>query len=193
MLQRQVLRLQAPPEGEPVYGMSFGAAAVYQGILFCKRRVHTLGFHGDVAPGLTIARVLLALASGKSDLVTPVPMTIGLDGDPPVQLDCLFVLISTLERLSAGVRPYWGKEAGPLHYTAISARPQKLLMALPSLLRGRQGRHGTPENGYYSHNVREARLTFAGGFTLDGELFHSDPRCGPVVVQHGGQASFVRL
>jgi hypothetical protein len=120
-------------------------------------------------------------------------MTIGLDGDPPVQLDCLFVLISTLERLSAGVRPYWGKEAGPLHYTAISARPQKLLMALPSLLRGRQGRHGTPENGYYSHNVREARLTFAGGFTLDGELFHSDPRCGPVVVQHGGQASFVRL
>jgi len=193
ILRRHVLRIQAPPKAEPMYGMSFGAAAIYRGILFCRRRVHTLGFHGDVAPGLTILRVLLALASGKGDLVTPVPMTISLDRTPPLRLDCLAVVISTLERLSAGLRPYWGKERGPLHFTAVSARPRKMLLALPSLLRGRQGRHGTPENGYYSHNVREARLAFEGGFTLDGELFQSDPRCGPVVIQDGGQASFLRL
>ena len=193
ILRRQVLRLQRSPEAEPIYGMSFGAAAIYRGILFCRRRVHTLGFHGDVAPGLTILRVLLALASGKGDLVTPVPMTISLDRTPPLHLDCLAVVISTLERLSAGLRPYWGKETGPLHYTAVTARPRKMLLALSSLLRGRQGRHGTPENGYYSHNVREVRLTFEGGFTLDGELYESDPRCGPVLVQDGGQVSFLRL
>ena len=193
VLQRRVLRLQITPEQQPLYGMSFGAAAIYQGILFCRRRVHTLGFHGDVAPGLTILRFLLALASGKRDLMTPVPMAISLDQTPPLHLTCLVVLISTLERLSAGLRPYWGRERAPLHYTAVSARPRKLLLALPSLVRGRQGRHGTPENGYYSHNVQEVRLTFKGGFTLDGELYESDPRCGPVLVQDGGQVSFLRL
>jgi hypothetical protein len=193
ILRRQVLRLQRTPKAEPIYGMSFGAAAIYQGILFCRRRVHTLGFHGDLAPGLTILRVLLALASGKGDLVTPVPMAISLDQAPPLHLSCLVVLISTLERLSAGLRPYWGKERGPLHYTAVAARPRKMLLALSSLVRGRQGRHGTPENGYFSHNVREVRLTFTGGFTLDGELHQSDPQYGPVVVQNGGQAWFLRL
>ncbi|MBP1726128.1 MAG: diacylglycerol kinase, catalytic region [Deltaproteobacteria bacterium] len=193
ILRRQVLRVQITPERQPLYGMSFGAAAIYKGILFCRRRVHTLGFHGDVAPGLTILRVLLALASGKGDLVTPVPMAISLDQNPPLYLNCLMVLISTLERLSAGLRPYWGKERGPLHYTAVTARPRKMLLALPALVRGRQGRHGTPENGYLSHNVREVSLTFKGGFTLDGELYQSDPQCGPVVVQDGGQASFLRL
>ena len=193
ILQRQVLRLQITPERQPLYGMSFGAAAIYQGILFCRRRVHTLGFHGDVAPGLTIVRFLLAFASGKSDLMTPVPMAISLDQAPPLHLNCLVVLITTLERLSAGLRPYWGRERGPLHYTAVSARPRKVFLALPSLVRGRQGRHGTPENGYFSHNVREVRLTFKGGFTLDGELYQSDPQYGPVMVQDGGQASFLRL
>lgn len=193
VLQRPVLRLQASLEGEPLYGMSFGAAAIYRGILFCRRRVHALGFHGDIAPSLTMARILLALASARSDLVTPVPMTISLDRDPPLFLDCLAVLITTLERVSAGLRPYWGTESGPLHYTAVSTRPRKLILALPPLLCGRQGRHGTPENGYFSHNVREVRLTFEGGFTLDGELYLSDPKCGPVLVQDGGQASFLRL
>jgi hypothetical protein len=120
-------------------------------------------------------------------------MAISLDQAPPLHLSCLVVLISTLERLSAGLRPYWGKERGPLHYTAVTARPRKLLLALSSLVRGRQGRHGTPQNGYFSHNVREVRLTFTGGYTLDGELYQSDPQCGPVVVQDGGQASFLRL
>jgi len=60
LVERPVLRVQTARDPEPLYGMSFGAAAVYQGILFCRREVHTRGLHGDVAPGLTLLRFLLA-------------------------------------------------------------------------------------------------------------------------------------
>jgi hypothetical protein len=173
--------------------MSFGAAAVYQGILFCRRNIHTLGFHGDIAPGLTLVRFLLTAACDKGRLMAPVPMLIGLDGRPPEQLNCLVVFTSTLERLFLGLRPYWGTESGPLHFTAVNSNPAHLLRALPSLLRGRRGRYGNKENGYMSHNVREVRLTFHDGYTLDGELYRPDPQRGPIQVRHGGQATFLRL
>ena len=193
ILRRRVLRVQSALDSEPLYGMFFGAAGIYQGIRFCNDRLLRSGFRGEFGPGLTIVLFLLSIASGRGRYVKPVPINIGLDGDPPEQRDWLVLLISTLERLFLGLRPYWGTESGPLYYTAISARPQHLLRALPSLLRGRKCRHGTPENGYFSQNVREARLTFNSGYTLDGELFTSDVGLGPVVVQDGGQASFLRL
>ena len=92
-----------------------------------------------------------------------------------------------------GLRPYWGQEVGPLHYTALQARPRNLLRVLPWLLRGRVHRRLTPSNGYLSHNVREVRLTLKTAFTLDGEIFPVDGQAGPVVIRHGGDISFVRL
>ncbi|UCF89791.1 MAG: hypothetical protein JSW39_15945, partial [Desulfobacterales bacterium] len=191
--QRPILRVQASPAEEPRYGMIFRAAAIYQGILFCRRRIHTLGLQGELAPGLTLARFVLALARRNSAVVHSVPIAIGLDDKPPEQRDYLCVLVSTLTRLFLGIRPYWGTEAGPLHYTAVQARPQHLLRALPHLLQGRPGLWGTPENGYFSHNAHEVRMTLDSGFTLDGELYTADARRGPLVIRHGGQASFLRL
>jgi diacylglycerol kinase (ATP) len=188
-----VLRVQTARHPEPLYGMSFGAAAVYQGILFCRRKVHTLGLHGDVAPGLTLLRFLLTAIWSTRHRVTPVPMVIRLDGQPPEHLNCLAVFASTLERLFLRLRPFWGTEEEPVHFTAVGARPAHLLLALPSLLQGRRGRYGTRENGYLSLNVRDVQLSFDGGYTLDGELYRPDPQHGPIEVQHGGQVSFLQL
>ncbi len=193
VLRRKVLRVQWGLGQEPVYGMFLGAASIYQGIHFCNNRLNKLGFRGEWAPGLTIALFLLGVAVRGGDYVVPVPVTIGLDQNPPERRDCLLVLVSTLERLFLGLRPYWGKENLPLHYTAVGAQPQHLLRALPFLMRGRKSRYGTPENGYFSHNVQEVKLTLDSGFTLDGELYMPEARLGPVVVQNGGQASFLRL
>lgn len=193
LVARPVLRVQTAGDPEPLYGMSFGAAAVYQGVLFCRRKVHTLGLHGDLAPGLTLLQFLLAAVCGTRHRVTPVPMLIGLNGHPPEHLNCLVVFASTLERLFLRFRPFWGTEEGPVHFTAVSAKPAHLLLALPSLLHGRRGRYGTRENGYLSHNVRDVRLSFDGGYTLDGELYRPNPQHGPIRVRHGGQVSFLQL
>lgn len=191
-MHRPVLRVQAP--GHPIrYGMFFGAAGIHQGIQYCLRKVHTKGLRGEVGPGLTLIRYLWAVVCKNSDFVPSVPIHVKLDQHPLQELDCLVVLISGLERLFLGLYPYWGSESGPLHYTAVRARPRHLLRALPSLLRGHQGRHGIPENGYFSHNVHEIRLNFDSGFTLDGQLYTPETRREPVLVQYGGTASFLQL
>ena len=193
LLQRPVLRVQASPNVDPVFGMFLGTASIYQGIQFCNNKLNRPGFRGEWAPGLTIGLFLLAVAVRGDSYVSPVPITVGLDDNPPEERNCFLLMVSALERLFLGLRPYWGKENEPLHYTAVDSRPQYLLRALPALIRGRTNRYGIAENGYISRNVQRVRLSLNGGFTLDGELFEAKAHLGPVVVQNGDMASFLRL
>jgi hypothetical protein len=192
VIQRPVLQVQAPGH-QTRYGMFFGTAAIYQGIQYFHRKVNTKGLKGEIGPGLTILRFFWAAARQCSDFIPAVPISVTLDDHPPQQLDSFVVLVSTLERLFLGLYPYWGDESGPLHYTALRARPRYLLRALPSILRGRMGFYGTPENGFYSHNVHEIKLNLASGFTLDGQLYTPETRQEPTVVRYGGTASFFRI
>jgi diacylglycerol kinase family enzyme len=193
LLRRPVLRVQVASYQEPLYGMFFGTACIYQGIQFFHQRLNRHGFRGELAPGLTIAMFILAVALRRSNYLTPVPISVRLNQKPPEQRDWFLLMISTLERLFLGLRPYWGEENGPLHFTAVNARPQHLLRALAALMRGRTNLYGTPENGYFSHNAQQIQLTLNSGFALDGELFEAESFSGPIVVQDGGKASFLRL
>jgi hypothetical protein len=192
-LQRPVLRVQVAPEKEPLFGMFLGTASIYQGIQFCNNKLNRPGLRGEWAPGLTIALFLLAVAVKGGIYVAPVPINVSLDDNPPEQRDWFLLMVSGLERLFLGLRPYWGKEDGPFHFTAIDSRPQYLLRVLPALIRGRTNRYGTPKNGYVSRNVERVRLSLNSGFTLDGELFEAKARHGPVLVENGGQVSFLQL
>lgn len=193
VVHRQVLKVQMPPEGEPVYGMFFGAAAIYQATQFCLQKIHTRGLRGELGAGIALARFLLAVFLRDRKVVSAVPITTRLDQDSPEHKKYLLVLITTLQRLFLGLRPYWGSEPKPLHYTAVGDGPRHFMRALPSLMRGSQSRLVRAENDYISHNVDEVRLTLDSGFNLDGELYTPDSRQGPVRVTCGGQASFLQL
>jgi len=193
VIQRPVLKVQVPSENEPVYGMFFGAAAIYQATHFCLQKVHTRGLRGELGAGVALARFLLAVFLRDRKIVSAAPITTRLNQDPPEHKKYLLVLITTLQRLFLGLRPYWGSEPKPLHYTTVGARPRHFMRVLPSLMRGYQSSHVNPANGYISHNVDEVRLTLDSGFNLDGELYTPDSRLGPVRVSHGGTASFLQL
>lgn len=192
VIQRPVLQVTAPGH-RTRYGMFFGACAIYQGIQYFHRNVNNKGLRGEIGPGLTILRFLLSAARRRSDFIAPVPVAVALDDGPPQQFDSVAVLVSTLERLLLGFYPYWGEESGPLHYTAVRAQPRCLLRALPSLLRGRKGLHGTTANGFFSHNAHEIKMNLDSGFTLDGQLYIPETRREPTVVRYGGTASFLRI
>lgn len=192
ILERHVLRVRTSPGQEPHYGMFFGAGGIDQGIRFCREKIESLGLRGELGPGLTLIWFLLTLITGRTDYVAPVPVTVHLDGQPPEQHQCLLLIVSTLERLFLGLRPYWGTESGPLKYSAVSAGPRHLLRVLPSLVRGRPHPYGIPQHGYHSSNVHEVRLVLKSGYTLDGELFTPDSKSGPVVLQDAGPVSFLR-
>ena len=190
---RPVLRVLAHPQASPVYGMFFGAAGIVQGIRFCRGHIHSRGLRGELGPGIATARLLFDVVRGRSEHLAPEIVTVSLESQSTECQESLLVLVSTLERLFLGLRPYWGEETAPLHYTALRAHPQHLIRVLPWMLRGRRHPRLTPTNGYVSHNVSEVNLSLATAFTVDGELFPTDSDIGPVSLGYGGEISFVRL
>jgi hypothetical protein len=193
VIQRPVLKVQVPSEKKPVYGMFFGAAGIYQASHFCNQKIHARGVRGEKAAGAALVRFLLAVLLKDHKMISAVPITACLNENPATQQKYLLLFVTSLQRLFLGLRPYWGSEAKPLHYTAIEDRPRHLLRAVPSLIRGRQGRLIKPANGYTSHNIDNVQLILSSGFNLDGELYSTDSRFGPVTVSHGGQALFLRI
>jgi hypothetical protein len=189
---RSVLRVSARRDVQPVFGMFFGAAGIHQGIELYRRHVHPRGVRGEAGVALALAWLLLSLVKRRPGPLAPLPVSVALDGGPSDEAARLVVLVTTLDRLVLGLRPYWSADPGPLHYTALADRPRHLLRVLPSVLRGRPCRRATPADGYTSCNVAEVRLSFDGGFTVDGELFAAERRAGPVVLGHAGTVAFCR-
>ncbi len=192
VIERPVMCIDPGAGRAPIHGMFFGAAAISQGIEYCKRKVHTLGLRGETGPAVTTVRFVIAMARGERAIVAPVPIAVAIDGRSPVSFDCEIVLVTTLEQLLLGLRPWWGSEAAPLHYGSVRAAPRHWVRALPGLLRGRPNRFITPANGYESNNARRLEIGLDSHYFVDGELFA--PIAGtPLALSDGGSAEFIRL
>ena len=186
---RPVLQVQRSSQQPSLFGMFFGAGAICQGIKIFHHRDNPMGWRGEMMPAFTMLRLLLAILCKDHEKVPPFLTRTSLNGRPAEQRADLLVLVSTLERLFLGMRPYWGKEDGPLRYTAVGVEPKRLPRVLISLFRSRKSRHATPANGYFSHNVQAVQLDMEGDFTLDGELYSGGG--GPVTITSAGTAMFL--
>jgi hypothetical protein len=191
--RRTVLKVQTASCTRPLYGLFFGSACIFNGIRFFHSRIQHTGLRGDAAHLLIMARFLWALAHRDDALVKPLPVAIRADRVTIEPRDYLLLLVTTLDRLIMGLRPYHQRRERLLTLTAVSARPRHLLRTLPFLLKGRRSSWAQPENGYVTCRARSIRLDMDGGFAVDGELFSADSRSGPVLIQDGGQAEFLRL
>ena len=191
---RAVLCVDGAVDGKPAYGMFFGAGTVVSGIDYCKTNIHTLGIRDEFAPGVVMLRTIWGIARKEPYFSDPTETRIELDGQtdprcrPVVQL-----IVSSLERLFLGLRPFWGQEAGPLHCTWIEKPTRKVLRAFPAVVRGRPNRFVTPGNGYFSHNAEQIRLWMDGLFALDGEMHQASREHGPITITNGGNLDFLRI
>ena len=190
--RRPVIRIDPGGGREAIHGMFFAAAAISQGIDYCKRHVHALGLRGEIGPAVTMVRFVIAMARGERAIVAPVPMTVAVDDEPAASFDCEIVHVTTLEELVLGLRPYWGREDAPLHYASVRASPRHWMRALPGVLRGRPGIVATPENGYSSRNAHRLSIGLDTPFFVDGELFAPTPGT-PLTLRDGGAAEFLTL
>ena len=192
IVQRHILRIDPGAGQAPIYGMFFGAAMISQGVEYCKDKVHSVGLRGEIGPGVTLLRFVVAMARGDRDIVRPVPVSVSIDGAVATVSDCGVMLVTSLERLFLGLRPFWGEEDTPLHFSFARAQPRCWLRALPGILRGRRNRFMTTANGYASHNVRRLQLGLDSPFIVDGEFFSPVPG-SPLVLTDGGAMDFLRL
>lgn len=148
-----------------------------------------MGWRGQIMPGITLMRMLLAILRKNHETVPPLLTRSRIDDQPEQERLNLFVLISTLNRLFFGMRPYWGTEEAPLRYTEVAAEPKYLFRILPSLFRWQKNRYAIPENGFVSHNIHEVQLEIEGDFTLDGELYAVGS--GPLTITAAGPVVFL--
>lgn len=196
-VRRAVLGVRASPHSPSRCGLFFGAGAIVTGIEHFHRAVNSKGLGGEVGPGVSMLRMLLAMLRRESRYVSPVSMDIDVEpacpGGAPSADQYFLVLASSLERLFLGLHPYWGGGSGAFHFTSLRAHPVRPLVTMPRLLVGRPGSGATPANGYFSRSVDELWLKMDGDFTLDGEIYSATRRAGPVHVRDAGSMTFVRF
>lgn len=188
-VQRPVLELAMPGHGLQ-YGMFCGAGLISRGVGFYREHLHDRGLAGLPGILLTLARGLGAAAL-RSRRGTP--LTARVDGHRLAMDTCLFFLVTTLERLFFGLRPFWAGPQGPLRYAAARSGARHLPRLLPALARGRSHPLATGANGYFAGGGTEIRLLLDSPLALDGELFTPVSATEPTVVRAAGRAVFLRV
>ncbi len=173
---RPAVRVERAGGVAPRFAMFFGAGAVYHGIRFAKQSVESRGVRGQLGAGISLAFVLGQLMRGRREEFFPtLQAQVWIDGARVETDRFLGLLCSTMDKQFLGLTPYWGREPGPLRFTAFGHAPQRAWRAVIPVMRGRPNRHLEPANGYRSHNAFEIELSIDSGYTLDGELFESNP------------------
>jgi diacylglycerol kinase (ATP) len=181
IVPRHVLRTEYGPDREFLYGMFFGGGMIYRAIELNHRVFKQDARSQGVIGATMITGGLLARAAvGQTDgILEANKVQLLLDGEPQPAGEFRMVISTSLHRLFAGMRPFWGQGPGGVRFTAITSSARKIWSAAPGILRGKPGPIVTEENGYLSRNVKCAEMRFDCGFTVDGELVH--PEAGTVV------------
>ena len=178
IVDRPVLHVEHGPSTarESVYGMFFGLGMIHRAIELVHRMMpkgHQGVFGATVVTGALVGRSAFGDSQG---VLTPDKVQILLDGQAAEHGEFSCVISSTLHRLFARMRPFWGEGPGRLRFTGVAAGSTHKVRAFSGILRGAPNPElATPENGYTSHNVDRAELRFDCGFTIDGELFPPSP------------------
>jgi diacylglycerol kinase family enzyme len=191
MVDRPLLRVETLRDHHVSYGFFFGAGMIHRAIT----RTHDLfppGGQGVLGASLVTAGLIMRAGTNKPDAVlAPDKVHIVLDGEPIDRSEFTVVIASSLQRMFLNLNPFWGKEEGPVRFTAVATGSHRMATAIPGILKGRPRSFVKPENGYTSRNVDTAELRLDAGFTVDGEIV--EPRSNEVIRITGDRrVSFVR-
>ncbi len=189
--ERCALRVTDVASGDVQVGFFFGAGAIVSGIRYTHERVYRMGIADEIAPGMALARVAWGMARGEPAFSAGAAVEATMDGGETMAGSAWALLITPLQRLFLGLRPFWGTGAGPLHVTLVDTAAPARLRNLPGLLRGRPRPQASAERGYHSANAGRLELQLDGPYTLDGELY--PPPAKGLVVEALGPLRFLPL
>ena len=177
IVRRHVLRVEYGRQRDVLYGMFFGAGMLQRAIELTMRVFPTGRSQGAFGATLVTANLIAraALMGDTEGVLEPDKIDVLLDGEPIDRGEFSLLMTSTLYRLFARMRPFWGRGSGGVRFTSVAAGAEQLWRAAPGILRGRPGSAVREENGYTSRNVKCAELRMDCGFTVDGELVAGEP------------------
>ena len=188
--QRALLRVVTEVNQPPRYGMFLGGGAVIHGTEYAHKEIHSRGLRDDFSLALGTLRTVWGVLRDDPTFNRHVAITLTLDDRPPVKHDTLILAMSTLQRLSFGMRPFWSREPGAIRLTLMEQGCTRFARTFFSIVRGRANRNATPASGYNSHNADRIRLEMDGKINLDGELLVV---AGVVEISASTTLEFLRL
>jgi diacylglycerol kinase family enzyme len=188
--QRALLRVKTDGGGAPRYGMFLGGGAVIHGTEYAHREIHSRGLRDDFSLALGTLRTVWGVLRNDPEFNRHVTITLSLDGQPPVRHDTLILAVSTLERLSFGMRPFWGTGPGKVRLTIMEQGCTRFARTFLSIVRGRPNRNAVPACGYQSHNADRVSMAMDGTVNLDGELLEV---AGDMEISASPALEFLRL
>ncbi len=193
--RRPTVRVANPRDGRPRHGMFLGTGAVAQASQFCQDAVHKSGLKGDLATFATLsASVLRAMATRAAPgdptrIDRPHAIEATADGTPRVEGDQLLLLLTTLEKLVLGTKPFWGGKTEPLRVTSFPyPLPNLARWLIPSMFGGENRK---PPPGAVSFSCRSCQIKTTSTFIIDGEFFEP-PLDEPLRVETGPEFTYIR-
>lgn len=192
IVPRQVLRVGYGPGRDFLYGMFFGGGMIYRAIELFHKFFPTNSSQGVLgATMVTTALIGRVAMRDTQGVLTPNKVQVLLDGEPVPHGEYLLLISTTLGRLFARMRPFWGRGEGAVRFTSIATGAEQFAKAAPGVLRGRPRPFVREESGWTSRNVKRAELRLDCGFTVDGELIAPEPGRS-VTLTANDRVSFVR-
>ncbi len=190
LVRRALLRVVADDTMPPRYGMFLGGGAVIHGTEYAHREIHSRGLRDDFSLALGTARTVWGVLRNDPDFNRHVEITLTLDERQPTRYDTLILAVSTLQRLSFGMRPFWSNEPGEIRLTLMEQGCTRFARTFLSIIRGKPNNNAVSASGYHSHNAQRLTLAMNGKLNLDGELLSVD---GAVHVSASPALEFLRL
>lgn len=187
---RNLLRVVTHTGAAPRYGMFLGGGAVIHGTEYAHKEIHSRGLRDDFSLALGTLRTVWGVLRGDPAFNRHVSIRLTLDEGEPVQYDTLILVVSTLQRLAFGMRPFWSQEPGTIRVTVFEQGCSRFATTFLSIVRGRPNRNAVPASGYNSFNTATMKLQMEGKLNLDGELLDV---AGAVNISASTPLEFLRL
>ncbi|WP_411818494.1 diacylglycerol kinase family protein [Hyphococcus sp. DH-69] len=173
-VERPLIGMQLSERQDPIYGFFLGAGLFHTAVHFSRQNVQKMGAKSSLAVALTTAGFILKTAFDNSGGPTPLVTQIRDEHGELQDRDLSMLLLTTLNRLSAGIFPFWGEGDEPMHVMAMDYPRKRFLRAAINVIAGRKV-PWLSDSGYHSWKSHEMRLRFDGPVVFDGEIFHTNP------------------
>ncbi|PQA87485.1 diacylglycerol kinase family protein [Hyphococcus luteus] len=173
-VERPLIGMQLSERQDPIYGFFLGAGLFHTAVQFSRQSVQKVGAKRSLALALSVGGYILKTAFDNAKDPAPLQAQIRDRNGVLQKQDLTIFLTTTLNRLSAGIFPFWGEGEAPMNVMTIAYPRKKLLIAAMTALRGKS-RPWFPEAGYHSWKSEEIRMRFDGPLVFDGEIFHPTP------------------
>lgn len=192
IIERPVLRIEQD-NIKPVYGMLFGLGLIARGVRFSQSRIKKLGVTGNFFTIMIVLRSVIGTFLGHPGAEwAPVKIKKTNESGALQEKIYIFALVSVLERLLLGIRPYWGQESAPLHATFVQQHSKSFWYQIWWLIAGR-GHDLKKENGYESANIFSLEIWLDDEYIVDGELYQASSEQGPLQIFADGPLMFRAL